>query len=183
MQTEFVSLLKSFPDSILVTHSRDEAYKLCGEIAVMENGCVIRCDKTAALFARPETVSVAEITGCKNISPVKKLSEHEVYASSWGLRLVTACPVDDSVTHIGIRAHDFTLPEPGDTTNIIRLNVKVENNEPFEKMILFSNAAAQNPNEQQEIWWKFSKYLYRDIPQNLRVPPDRILLLKDHRYR
>ncbi|MDR1467755.1 MAG: ATP-binding cassette domain-containing protein [Spirochaetaceae bacterium] len=180
MQTEFVGLLRSFPDAILVTHSRDEAYKLCGEIAVMENGRVIRHDKTAALFARPETVSVAEISGCKNISPVKKLSERAVYALSWGLRLVTACPVDDTVTHIGIRAHDFTLPENGENeTNVVRLNVRLENDEPFEKMILFSNADAKDESEQQEIWWKFSKYLCRAIPQRLRVPPERILLLRD----
>jgi molybdate transport system ATP-binding protein len=179
MQTEFLGLLRAFPDSILVTHSRDEAYKLCGAIAVMENGRVIRHDKTAALFARPETVSVAEITGCKNISPVKKLSGHEVRALSWGLRLVTKDPVDDTVTHIGIRAHDFTLPENGDQTNIVRLNIRLENDEPFEKMILFSNADAKSAPEQQEIWWKFSKYLCRDVPQSLRVPPERILLLKE----
>ncbi|MDR0639975.1 MAG: ATP-binding cassette domain-containing protein [Spirochaetaceae bacterium] len=179
MQTEFVGLLHSFPDAILVTHSRDEAYKLCGEIAVMENGRIVRHTGTACLFARPETVSVAEITGCKNISPVQKRSEREVYALSWGLRLVTVQAVDDSVTHIGIRAHDFALPEAGDETNVIRLNVKLENDEPFEKMILFSNADAKDDSEQQEIWWKFSKYLYRDIPQRLRIPPERILLLRE----
>jgi molybdate transport system ATP-binding protein len=161
-----------------VTHSRDEAYKLCREIAVMENGRIVKQAGTKALFTRPETVFAAEITGCKNISPVQKIADHEVYALSWGLRLTTHEAVDDTITHIGIRAHDFTLPETDDMPNTVRLNVTLENDEPFEKAVLFSNKDAKAASEQNTIWWKFSKYLYHDIPQKLHIPPERILLLK-----
>jgi molybdate transport system ATP-binding protein len=186
MQTEFLGILRAFPHSILVTHSRDEAYKLCREIAVMDNGRIVKQAETKTLFARPETVFAAEITGCKNISPIQKLSAREVYALSWGLRLVTQEPVDDTITHIGIRAHDFVLPdddnesdnENGNLTNTVRLNIVLENDEPFEKAVLFSNKDAKDAGEQKEIWWKFSKYLHRDIPQKLRIPPEHILLLR-----
>jgi molybdate transport system ATP-binding protein len=178
MQTEFLGILRAFPHSVLVTHSRDEAYKLCREIAVMDNGRIVKQAETKALFVRPETVFAAEITGCKNISPIKKLSAREVYALSWGLRLITREPVDDTITHIGIRAHDFVLPEDSDTANTVRLNITLENDEPFEKAVLFSNRDAKDASERQEIWWKFSKYLYRAIPQRLRIPPEHILLLK-----
>jgi molybdate transport system ATP-binding protein len=182
MQTEFLGILRAFPHSILVTHSRDEAYKLCREIAVMDNGRIVKQAETKRLFAHPETVFAAEITGCKNISPIKKLSAYEVYALSWGLRLTTHDLVDDTITHIGIRAHDFALPEDdnenGNTPNTVSLNISLENDEPFEKAVLFSNRDAKDASERQEIWWKFSKYLHRDIPQKLHIPPEHILLLK-----
>ncbi|MDR1096289.1 MAG: ABC transporter ATP-binding protein [Spirochaetaceae bacterium] len=180
MQTEFLGILRAFPHAILVTHSRDEAYKLCREIAVMDNGRIVKQAETKALFAHPETVFAAEITGCKNISPIKRLSGNEVYALSWGLRLTTQDPVDDAVTHIGIRAHDFTLPKDGDTLNTVRLRVSLENEEPFEKAVLFSNKDAQAATEQKELWWKFSKYLHRAIPPKLHIPPANILLLKNN---
>jgi molybdate transport system ATP-binding protein len=178
MHTEFLGLLRAFPHSILVTHSRDEAYKLCREIAVMDNGRIVKQAETKTLFARPETIFAAEITGCKNISPIKKLSAHEVYALSWGLRLGTQEPVDDTITHIGIRAHDFVLPEDSNPANTVRLHITLENDEPFEKAVVFSNKDAKDESEQKEIWWKFSKYLYRAVPQKLRIPPEHILLLK-----
>jgi molybdate transport system ATP-binding protein len=178
MQTEFLGLLPVFPNSILVTHSRDEAYKLCREIAVMENGHITRQDASQALFTRPGTVAVAEITGCKNISPARKTGPHEVYALSWGLRLATRDPVDDAVTHIGIRAHDFTPAAADDELNEIRLKVRLESDEPFEKVVLFSNRNASNEAERQDLWWKFSKYLYHSLPEKIRIPPEHILLLR-----
>jgi molybdate transport system ATP-binding protein len=178
MQAEFIGLLRTFPNSILVTHSRDEAYKLCAEIAVMQNGRIIKRDETRALFLRPDTVAVAEISGCKNISPVKKIAHNAVYAHAWGLCLVTAEPVDESVTHIGIRAHDFLPAAHDGESNVITLDVKLENDEPFEKAVIFTNRDAADKAGQNELWWKFSKYLYHDIPARIRVPPERILLLR-----
>jgi hypothetical protein len=67
--------------------------------------------------------------------------------------------------------------------NQIRIKVKRRSEEPFEEVILFTNAAA--PGEKKEIWWKFSKYLKPAEPAVSMVPPDRlyvppeaILLLK-----
>jgi molybdate transport system ATP-binding protein len=178
MQLQLPELLKSRRDIIMVTHSRDEVYKLCGEILVMDRGRVIGKGKTARLFANPGTAEVARITGCKNISPVRVTGEREIFAPDWGLSLRTALPVESDVTSVGIRAHDFR-PARGEGFNEIRVSVKRSQDEPFERVILFTNAAARGPEEKGELWWKYSKYLeYNEIPERLFVPPEALLLLR-----
>jgi molybdate transport system ATP-binding protein len=173
------------PDVIMVTHSRDEAYKICDSILVMENGRILGQGRTKELFANPGSVQAARITGCKNISPIRRTGTREVLALNWGLRLTLPGPVPEGITHAGIRAHDF-LPLGGDDKetndkkpNQIRIGVKRCSEEPFEEVILFTNADAASPEEKEEMWWKFSKYLkLAELPQRLCVPPEAILLLK-----
>jgi hypothetical protein len=46
-------------------------------------------------------------------------------------------------------------------------------------VVLFTNAGASSPEEQQEIWWKYSKYMgLRELPERLYVPPGAVLLLR-----
>ncbi|MDR0377939.1 MAG: ATP-binding cassette domain-containing protein [Spirochaetaceae bacterium] len=185
MQVWLKELLTSRDDVVMVTHSRDEAYKLCAEILVVDGGRVLRKDRTRELFANPVLVSVARLTGCKNISPVKQTGEKEIYALDWGLPLSLPAPVPPGVTHIGIRAHDL-LPVwedgvPGllpNRQNQIRLMLTRRSEEPFEEAVLFTNADAGTPEGRGEIWWKFSKYLGYTLPQRLYMPPESLLLLR-----
>ena len=74
VMTELKELLRQFQkDSIIVTHSRDEAYQLCDSIAVLHNGQLEVIGKTADVFAQPQTRAAAVLTGCKNIAAAKKL--------------------------------------------------------------------------------------------------------------
>jgi molybdate transport system ATP-binding protein len=178
MQLQFLELLKTRNDVIMVTHSRDEAYRLCAEILVMDGGRVLGKGATRELFDNPGLVRIARLTGCKNISPIKKTGEKEIYALDWGLTLRLPAPVPGDVTHVGIRAHDFR-PAKGEAFNQIRLAVTQHSEEPFEHVVLFTNADAKNPPEKNEIWWKYSKYMkYNEIPERLFVPPESLLLLK-----
>jgi molybdate transport system ATP-binding protein len=178
MQLLFLDLLKTRQDVILVTHSRDEVFKLCGETLVMDAGRELVKGKTRALFQNPGTVQAARLTGCKNISPVKQTGEREIFALDWGLGLHTAAPVDQGITHVGIRAHDFMIARNEDY-NLVRLLVKTSAEEPFERVIIFTNADARNLDEQSSLWWKYSKYMnYAEIPERLFIPPEALLLLR-----
>jgi molybdate transport system ATP-binding protein len=144
----------------------------------MDEGRVIGRGRTAELFANPGTVQTARITGCKNISPVRLTGVREIFALDWGISLRTAVPVESGITHVGIRAHDFR-PARGEGFNEIRLSVKQNPEEPFERVILFANADAGGPGEKGELWWKYSKYLgYDEMPERLFAPPEALLLLR-----
>jgi molybdate transport system ATP-binding protein len=184
------------PAAVMVTHSRDEAYKICDSVLIMENGRVFGRGRTKELFANPRSLQAARITGCKNISPIRRVGEREILALHWGFRLTLPLPVPEDITHAGIRAHDFfplndnagEKPDagkpdgekPGDEKpNQIRIRVKRRSEEPFEEVILFTNAAAASPAEENEMWWKFSKYPgLGELPRRLYVPPEAVLLLK-----
>ena len=53
-----------------MTHNRDEAYRLCREMIVMDSGEVLRAGTTKEVFADPRTRAAARLTGCKNILPL-----------------------------------------------------------------------------------------------------------------
>ena len=87
LQWQLRGLLASFGrDVLMVTHSRDEAYHLCGRIAVMEDGQMRALKETKALFADPGSVCAARLTGCKNIVPAQKAGEYAVRVPGWGGR-------------------------------------------------------------------------------------------------
>jgi molybdate transport system ATP-binding protein len=186
MQALMLELLKTRGDAVMVTHSRDEVFKLCPELLVIDRGRALGRGKTEELFASPGLVRVARLTGCKNISPAKRTGERELYALDWGLSLRSALPVGDGITHVGIRAHDFVpvySPEPGEngkapTPNLIRILPAGRSREPFEETLLFT--AAGSPASAPRLWWKYSRCLgLEEPPPWLYAPPDRLLLLRE----
>ncbi len=108
LQLQTKALLAQFGTPVLlVTHSRDEAYRLCDQIAVVDQGRFLALKETKALFADPGSVQAARLTGCKNIAQARKTGDYELEVPAWGVRLRTAQPVADGVRAVGIRAHYF----------------------------------------------------------------------------
>ena len=166
-------LAKFGREVIMVTHSRDEAYNISREIAVMDEGKLLAKNKTKALFADPGSIPAAILTGCKNIASAEKRGEHEVYIPEWGVTLTTAQSVGDGIKAIGIRAHYFNPTAP---TNRFAVEYIEEMEEPFEWIIEFrpSTAAA----DAQGVWWRVSKDKRpQSFPAELGIAPANILLL------
>jgi molybdate transport system ATP-binding protein len=170
----------AFRNAILVTHNRDEAYRLCPELAVMSGGRIIVKGGSREVFGNPRFVEAARLTGCKNVSPARQISENEVFALDWGLSLRLAGSAE-GVTHIGIRAHDFVPADTPRGFNEVRVAVSKRSSEPFEEAVLFTNADAACETERKEIWWKYSKYLKRSLPEKLFLPSEALLPLTDPR--
>ncbi len=145
--------------SIAVTHSRDEAYDLCGTIALMEDGHIHTLKPTKELFADPGTRAGASMTGCKNFSRARKAGEYEVYAVDWGVSFTTAKPVRDDIAYIGIRAHYFS-PNTKQNRHPVKLLDKIE--EPFEDIIRFRYT--EQPEGSPDLWWRLPKQFR---PQNV----------------
>jgi molybdate transport system ATP-binding protein len=189
MQARFLELFSARGNVILVTHNRDEAYKLCASLVIMDKGSVLQQGSTGDIFKRPISVRVARVTGCKNISPIERIGESEIFALDWGLALHTAEPVRDDITHVGIRAHDLrpvdapppdARPASNAPYNQIRAAIVQRSEDPFERVVIFTNADTVNKNAPAgELWWKYSKYLPPQNDERLFIPPESLLLLKD----
>jgi len=177
MQFLLLDLMETRDDVVLVSHSRDEVYKLCGELAVIDNGRILQKGHTKELFQNPITVQTARITGCKNISPIKRTGEKEIYALHWGLTLKVPVPVSSDITHIGIRAHDFTpVFDPEENLcNRIRVRSIRRLEEPFEETLVFTNA---DYDASEKLLWKYSAYMFQKIPEELFLPSKSLLLLR-----
>ena len=174
LQMEMRELLSAFgKDVLLVTHSRDEAYHLSQNIAVMTEGSVRIMKETRALFADPESVDAARITGCKNIYAAQRLDEHIVGVPALGVCFHTARPVREGLTAVGIRAHAFS-PDTGENQFSVTFDSEME--EPFERIIRFRYARQMRGSE--PVWWRVSKSVpFHGLPEKLGVSGEDILLL------
>ena len=174
LQMELKERLSAFGrDVLMVTHSRDEAYHMCGRIAVMESGKIKIVKETKELFADPESICAASITGCKNIASARKIGEYEVEVPDWGIRLTTAKPVQDDVTAVGIRAHYFNTKTLQNRADVVYAG---EMEEPFEVSVRFRWAGQRADTE--PLLWRVSKEKRgQQFPTALGVAPVNILLL------
>jgi molybdate transport system ATP-binding protein len=191
MQIQLLEMLGDNRDVIMVTHSRDEVYRIADELLVMDKGRIFGQGSVRDLFANPRTTLAARLTGCKNISSAAPAGTapdgaQEVYAKDWGLTLRLPRPAGGEgqgrITHIGVRAHDFVpvLPGAAGGFNQVRIALATRSESPFEHIVLFINADAADPQERQELWWLYSKYAGIDaLPERLFVPPSAILPLSD----
>ena len=160
---------------LLVTHSRDEAYRLCGQIAVVDQGRFLVLKETKALFADPGSVQAARLTGCKNIAEARKTGDYELEVPAWGVRLRTAQPVADGVRAVGIRAHYFNSRA---TQNRYPVRFTGEMEEPFEVILQF-RYEGQDPAA-PDLWWRIPKDRRpQALPEAFGVAPANVLPLYD----
>ena len=178
LQIELHNRLKEFQGcTVIVSHDRDEIYKLCSRTMIVDEGKKIICEDTTSLFEDPEHMVAARLTGCKNLSKAVKISEHKVRALDWGIDFTIEREIPEDISYVGVRAHDFVPAgenEPLDK-NVINVLVSDTTLSPFEHTIIFKN----KDNPQKAIWMKGRKQ-DTQIPQRVRVDDRKILLLKDH---
>ena len=106
IELEVAEVLKNYKiPTILVSHSREEVYRLCNEICVMSNGKSEDLMNKKELFKNPKTFSSCLISGCKNFSEIEKISENRLRALDWDIELETFEKILESHKILGIRAH------------------------------------------------------------------------------
>lgn len=94
--------------SVMVTHDRNEAYRNCSEICVIDEGKSEPVICTHELMSNPVTVGAARISGCKNIYKIEKTSKKdEIFVPKLNIYLKAAKNVGDNIKAVGLRAHYF----------------------------------------------------------------------------
>ena len=172
LRIELVNSLKDFDGfSIMVTHDRDEAFQFCDELIVLDEGKVIAKGDTYDIFENPKKVQVARLTGCKNISKVEIIDDYHLKSLDWGIVFEVSQNISPNITHIGIRAHNFSAAQKDDV-NVVDTADSTLLEMPFEWEVTLANG----------LWWKVDKRI-RDhelmIPEYLKVDPNDIILLEE----
>ena len=178
VEGEVGSLLSGFDGTaLLVTHNRDEAYRLCPEMVVLDSGRVLRTGHTRDVFADPRSVTAARLTGCKNILPCTRVDTHTVRLPGWNAPLQLALPVPKNCTAVGIRAHDFAPCSP-DALNALPVKPLSSSENPFDW-----NFICTAPDHDTRLWWKVSKLTLSSpapaLPAFLCAAPESIMPLTD----
>lgn len=186
LQTELLELLKLYEGEVLmVTHSRDEVYKFCENIVVVEKGNSILIGNTKEIFADPKIKEVAILTGCKNISRCEVLTDNKVYASDWNITLEIEEKISRNTNYVGIRAHNFEIIDTiyeNNRKNIIECKIDKIVEDVFEYNIMFENKNLNIKSDNGIMLYKVKKEEWdnRKNKENLylRLPEESLLFLR-----
>ncbi len=175
MEREVRDVIRDFGKTVLmVSHDRDEVFRMADSIAVMNDGRVEAFGSKAQVFKQPETRAGAMLTGCKNISRIEKKGEGRIYASDWGIELAVTQPLED-ISYVGIRMHYIRAGE-GENTFRCRVVDEIENPFSITVMLRPVNAEAGIP-----IGWEMDKAVWRAMRADeldVSFPNDSLLMLK-----
>lgn len=123
-ELELTDLLAEFSGTtLLVSHSRDEVYRLCKTVSVMTRGRTEPAITVKRLFDIPETLSACLLSGCKNFSRVRFLGGSRFLAVDWGAELDAGRTIPAGTAYVGVRAH-YVRPADGPGENVIPAKVE-----------------------------------------------------------
>ncbi|MBU5425160.1 ATP-binding cassette domain-containing protein [Tissierella pigra] len=161
MEQEIISILRTYGGNTLyVSHNKDEVFRICEKVAVFNKGKIEEINSREEIFNRPTTYAAAVLTGCKNISKAKKISENKVCAVDLGLEL-NCNEVDDDVKYVGIYTEHLKVSEDNKEENTFEFNIlNVIDN-------LFSHTLVLSPRikdyETQKIYMEVSESQFKGI--------------------
>ena len=106
VEKELTEILGKYKGTTLyVSHNRDEVYRICRKVCVINEGHSEKVSSVDEFFNAPPTLASALLSGCKNYSKIKKLSNDKVYALDWKTELKCSVHIPDDAGYIGVRAH------------------------------------------------------------------------------
>lgn len=180
LQMEMLELIREYNgDVLMVSHSRDEIYKFCDHMMLLSEGKTILKGCTKDIFRRPERMEAAKLTGCKNISSIEKISDYELYACEWKIKLKTEEKIGDSVRYVGIRGHNLIPVQERSEENVMGIELAGFADTPFQRQYLFQNS---DDKTSSKIWWvqdkmDFEEGKIQNIPPFMKFPKEDLLLL------
>lgn len=176
LEQELRQVLREFGKTVvLVSHDREEVYRMSHRIAVMDGGGIQTVGEKEQVFADPQTCKAALLTGCKNISPIEPLQGKRVRAVNWGMELELA-DEPKGTSFVGIRMKDIQAGE-GENSFLCRVEEELEN--PFSYTLFLSPLSGRG---ESFLAWEVEKELWRkERREEVRIclPPERLLMLRD----
>ena len=207
LEREVMRILRRYGKTVLlVSHDRDEVYRMADRIAVLDDGRLTASGTRKEVFDDPGSVSAARITGCGNVADAVPLEEPtKLFVPAWGIVLETGRSCRD-ITAAGIRAGDIRLcqekegaaghlPEGKENTFRCRVDGEIEN--PFSYTILLRAEGDLPGGEKRKDLHSFAMELDkaewerereklretqplggRETELDVRIPPEAVLLLR-----
>lgn len=159
LEQEVRQVIRRFGKTVLlVSHDRDEVFRLSDKIAVMDRGRVEVFGTKSEVFSNPRTPAAARLTGCKNLSACEALADGRVFAKDWGMTLEPEAGALPG-TQIGIQMQDVA-PGPGENQQLCRVAEVIEN--PFSVTVMLRpveapGAAALGMELDKALWAQYNE--------------------------
>ncbi|MGB7251145.1 MAG: molybdate ABC transporter permease subunit [Phormidesmis sp.] len=189
IERQLITRLQSYCGiTLLVTHSLEEAYRVCDRLLVIERGQAIAHAPKHEIFEQPRSVGIAQLTGCKNFSEaIIAHGPHQVEALRWQCRLQTVEPIPPNLSQVGIRAHQITFlaPDAPPMPNTFEGWLAATSETPHRMTLylkLHTFPASEHDYHLQAEIFKEKWILLKDqpLPWKVYLDPLRLVLLEDN---
>jgi len=184
LELELASLFKSFLKPVLyVSHNRDEVYRLCDDVVILNNGKSEIAGNKWELFKNPQTVQTARLTGCKNIASANAIANvhgTQVLVPDWGIEFEIGEQLQE-IQYAGIRAN-YILPASSiankdDIAASFPFEIVNEIEDTFTNILMVRRQGTDLPPIRWEMRKKDREAL-RNIPQELAFLKEYMLFLR-----
>ena len=165
LELELEDIIKEFGGTTLfVSHNRDEIYRICDRVCVMNRGQSSEAVPIKELFAAPVSREAAYLSGCKNFSDAAVTAAGEVMALDWGITLQCDTTGKEDASSVGVRSHFIhpVLPEAdGTTKNVFPCKVERVIEDVFSYILIVSTKeeARIRVDVAKEQWQQYQKHI------------------------
>ena len=165
LELELEDVLKEFDATTLfVSHNRDEIYRVCDRVCVMNRGMSSEPVPIKELFTAPVSREAAYLSGCKNFSDAAVTENGEVMALDWGIILKCDTAGKEDASSVGVRSHFIhpVLPEAGGTSkNVFPCKVERVIEDVFSYILIVSTKeeARIRVDVAKEQWQQYQKHI------------------------
>lgn len=168
--------------TLFVAHNMEEVYRICSKLVVLNNGVVESVGNKEDVFRKPDSLTVAQLTGCKNFSAAKYLSKGEFEAVDWGIKLKANALVTEELKCVGMRAHYIKLASENDRDNVFECWPSFISETPFRVTIYLSIGSKPKGKEHYHLQWEIPKEKWKELemqplPWNICLSKDKLIIL------
>jgi molybdate transport system permease protein len=169
--------------TLFVTHNMEEAYRLCPNLLVLDQGKAAHYGSKYEIFQHPASVNVAQITGCKNFSRANILSPQKIEAIDWGCTLEVREKIPAKLSHVGIRAHHLIFRKDPQQVNTFPCYLVRTSETPHRMTVFLKLHSAGNHTHDYHLQGEIYKEKWLNIqeqsfPWYVHLEPSRLLLME-----
>ncbi|BAU63546.1 molybdate ABC transporter, inner membrane subunit [Stanieria sp. NIES-3757] len=169
--------------TLFITHNLEEAYRVCPNLIIVDEGKAIAHDSKYNIFEHAPNFRVAQLTNCKNFSRAVAISSQTIQATDWNCTLEVIEPPSSSLAFLGIRAHQILFPDTNTEANTFPCWLATIS-ETQHRMTLYIklHQPPESPDDyhlQAEVFKeKWQELKKRPFPWDIQLHPLRIMLLQ-----
>jgi molybdate transport system ATP-binding protein len=157
---------------------------MADNIGVMDEGRLIDIQDKKDFFDNPETVVATRLTGCKNVSRVKKAKDNVYSCLDWGIDITIPDFYNANINFVGYRAHYFELVKNDEAINVFKCSMERIIEDTFSVMVCFRQTGNDCDSSDSLLTWVVSKPKWDEIKDEigevfyLKLNPDYLITLE-----
>ena len=179
LEQELADTLDDFSGNVIwVSHDRDEVFRSCTRICIIDDGKSQSIVTPDSLFFDPLTVSAAKLSGCKNVVPALPRGS-SVEVPCWNLTMNCNRPVGSEISAVGLRAHHIKFADDNDE-NVMHCSVVRTMDNVFSTIIILRpvDASPNSPTLRMEVTKELWSATQDKKLVTVCIAPQNVLLLR-----